>query len=58
MTVTQFHGTMRMRSKFKNDLDKNKIQFVRIRDKNVNYILCEFQRFVLYLQKECIEFLY
>ena len=43
----------RMRSKFENELDENKVQFTRIRDKNVNFILCGFQRFVIYLQKEC-----
>ena len=28
---------MRTRSEFENELDKNKVQFVRIRDKNVNF---------------------
>ena len=50
--------TTRMRSEFGKELNENKVQFVRIRDKNVNSILCEFQRFVLYLQKECFEFLF
>ena len=34
---------MRMRSEFKNKLNKNKVQFARIRDKNVNFVLCQFQ---------------
>ena len=41
--------TMRMRSEFENDLKENKVQFVRIRDKNINFILCQFERFMLYL---------
>ena len=40
------------RCEFENELDKNTVQFVKIRDKNVNFILWQFQRFVLYLQKE------
>ena len=43
---------MRMRSEFENKLNENKVQFTRIRDKNINFITCQFQRFVLYLQKE------
>ena len=50
--------TTGMRSEFENELNENKVQFVRIRDKHVNSILCKFQRFVLYLQKECFEFLF
>ena len=48
--------TTRTRSEFENELDENKVQFLRIRDKNVNFVLCQFQRFVLYLQKECFEY--
>ena len=33
----------RTRSKFENELNENKVQFVRIRDKNVNFVLCQFQ---------------
>ena len=40
--------TTRTRSEFKNELNENKVQFARIRDKNVNFILCQFQRFALY----------
>ena len=36
--------TARTRSKFENELNENKVQFVRIRDKNVNFVLCLFQR--------------
>ena len=43
---------MRMRSELENKLNENKVQFTRIRDKNINFITCQFQRFVLYLQKE------
>ena len=50
--------TMRTRSEFENELNENKVQFARIRDKNVNFILCQFQRFVLYLQKEYFGFLF
>ena len=50
--------TTRTRSKFENELNENKVQFVRIRDKNVNFVLCQFQRFVLYLQKECFQFVF
>ena len=50
--------TTRTRSEFENELNENKVQFARIRDKNVNFVLCQFQRFVLYLQKECIDFLF
>ena len=45
------HST-RTRSKFENELYEIKIQFARIRDKNVNFVLCQFQRFV------CFEFLF
>ena len=48
----------RMRSEFNNELDDNNAQFARIRDKNVNFVLCQFQSLVLYLQKECFEFLF
>ena len=47
---------MRTKSGFENELDENKVQFVRIRDKNINFILCHFQRFVIYLQRECFSF--
>ena len=49
---------MRTISDFKNELNENKVQVARIRDKNVNFILCQFQRFMLYLQKECFQFLF
>ena len=49
---------MRMRSEFENKLDDNNVQFARIRDKNINFVLCEFHRFVLYVQKECFVFLF
>ena len=39
----------RTRPEFKNELNENTVQFVRIRDQNVNFVLCRFQRFVLYL---------
>ena len=48
--------TTRTRPEFENELNENKVQFVRIRDKNINFVLCHFQRFVLYLQKEYFEF--
>ena len=35
-------------SEFQNELDENKVQFARIRDKNINFVLCYFQRFVIY----------
>ena len=35
--------TTRTRSEFENELDENNVQFVRIRDKYVNFILCQFQ---------------
>ena len=41
----------RTRSEFENELNKNKVQFARGGDRNVNFILCQFQRFVLYWQK-------
>ena len=41
-----------------NNLDENTIQFGRIRDKNINFVLCQFQSYVLYLQKECLQFLF
>ena len=43
-------------SEFEKELDENKVQFVRIRDKNINFVLCHFQRFVIYLQRECFNF--
>ena len=49
-------GATRMRSEFENELDENMVQFVRIRDKNINFIVCQLQRFVLFLQKECFDF--
>ena len=48
----------RTRSEFEKELNENKVQFARIRNKNVNFILCQFHMFVLYLQKECLEFLF
>ena len=58
-TILLVEGHMtRTRSEFENELGQHKVQFVRIRDKNANFILCQFQRFVLYLQKECFEFLF
>ena len=51
------HST-RMRSEFEKELNENNTQCVRIRDKNVNFVLCQFQSFVLYLQKECFDFLF
>ena len=33
-------GTTRTRSKFENNLNENKVQFARITDKNVNFVLC------------------
>ena len=45
--------TMSMSSKFVYELNGNKGQFARIRDKNVNFFLCYFHRFVIYLQREC-----
>ena len=44
---------MGMRSEFENQLNRNKVQFARIRDKKVNVVQCQFHRFVLYLQTEC-----
>ena len=44
--------TTSMSSEFENELKRNKVQFVRIRDKNVNFFLCHFQRFVLFLQSD------
>ena len=44
----------RTRSEFQNELDVT----VRIRDKNVNFILCQFQMFLWYLQKYCFRFLF
>ena len=43
--------TTRTRSEFENELDENKVQFARIRDKN--FVLYQFQRFVICLQREC-----
>ena len=40
-------------SKFVCELNGNKGQFVRIRDKYVNFVLCYFQKYVIYLQTEC-----
>ena len=34
---------LRTRSEFENELDENKVQFRRIRDKNVNFVLFQFQ---------------
>ena len=45
--------TMSMSSEFENELDENKVQVTRIRDKNVNFVLCHFHRSVLYLHREC-----
>ena len=45
---------MRTRFEFENKLDENNVQFARIRDKNVNFVLCQFQRFVIYLQKRVL----
>ena len=52
--------TRRTRSEIEHvhELNENMIQLARIRDKNINFTLCQFQRFVLYLQKECFEFLF
>ena len=41
--------TTKTKSEFKNELDENKVQFVRTSDKYFD--LCKFQRFVLYLQR-------
>ena len=49
--VQERDPSTRTRSQFENKLNENKVQFARIRDKNVNFVLCQFQRFVLYLQK-------
>ena len=49
------HST-RKTSDFDNDVNENKEKIARIRGKNVNFIMCQFQRFVLYLQKECLGF--
>ena len=38
-------------SEFVYELNGNKVQFARIRDKNVNFVLCYFHRFVIYLQR-------
>ena len=40
-------------SEFVYELNRNKGQFARIRDKNANFVLCYFHRFVIYLQREC-----
>ena len=40
-------------SEFMYELNENKVQFVKNGDKNVNFVLCHFQRFVIYLQREC-----
>ena len=44
-------GTMRMRSKFENKLTKIRYNFLGIRQKNLNFVLCQFQRFKLYYKK-------
>ena len=44
--IERGHST-RTRSEFENELDENKVQFARIRDKHINFVLCQFQRFVL-----------
>ena len=31
------------RSEFENELNENKVQFAIVRDKNVNFVLCQFQ---------------
>ena len=48
--------TTRTRSEFENEFNENTIQLTRVRDKNVIFILWQWQRFVLYLQKECLSF--
>ena len=45
--------TISTSSEFVYEFNGNKVQFGRIRDKNVNFVLCHFQRFVIYLQREC-----
>ena len=42
-------NTTRTRSEFENELRENKVQFARIRDKNVNFVLCQFQNRTLFL---------
>ena len=31
-------------SRTRSEVNENKVQFVRIRDKNVNFVLCQFQK--------------
>ena len=58
LTTRERDHRTKTRSEFEKELNENKEQFVRIRDKNTNFVLHQFQRFVLYLQKECFEFLF
>ena len=45
--------TTRTSSEFVYELNGNKVQFARIREKSVNFVFCHFQRFVIYLHREC-----
>ena len=49
---------MRMGSEFKNELMRIRHNFFGIRDTNVNFVLCQFERFELYLEKQYFEFLF
>ena len=35
--------TTRTRSEIEDELNENKVQFAIVRDKNVNFVLCQFQ---------------
>ena len=50
--------TTRMRPEFEIELNKTKVQFLRIRDKNGNFVLSQFHGFMFYLREECFEFLF
>ena len=50
--------TTRTRSESENELMRIRHTFLGIRDTNVNFILCQFQRFELGLQKQYFEFLF
>ena len=57
--VTDVEGDVtRMRFEFENELEENMVQFARPGTIDVNFILCQFQRFVLFPQKEYSEFLF
>ena len=48
--------TMRMRSEFQNELKRIRYNFLGISDKNINFILCQFQRSELYYKKNISNF--